>query len=173
MIGFRYNAQPQKFDNNNGTITNSTLLPELFTKLKQSVVIVNVANTTDPSNSSSGSGFIYDNDGHILTTMSAVAADTQGDIHIIFSNGTFSRAKVIGADRISDLALLLVQDVLPKDKLIPLPIGDSSQLRVGEQAITIASPFDISALLTEATIKGLGVPSSIRRTRNSRCRIIF
>jgi S1-C subfamily serine protease len=154
-----YNAEAQTFDNNDNNLINSTLLPELFTKVKQSVVTVNVANTTDPSDSSSGSGFIYDNDGHILTTMSAVAAaaDITGDIHITFSDETVHRAKVIGSDSFTDLAVLRVQDVVPKDKLIPLPLGNSSELRVGEQAITIASPFGISGLLTEGVISGLGV----------------
>lgn len=86
-----YNAEAQTFDNNDNNLINSTLLPELFRKVKQSVVTVNVANTTDPSDSSSGSGFIYDNDGHILTTMSVVAAaaDITGDIHITFQTKPF------------------------------------------------------------------------------------
>ena len=60
----------------------------------------------DPSNSTFGSGFIYDNDGHILTSMSAVAPDIKGDIHITFSDETIHYAKVIGADRFSDSAVL-------------------------------------------------------------------
>jgi S1-C subfamily serine protease len=154
LICFSYNARAQTFGYNNNI--HPTLLPELFSKVKQSVVTVNVANITDPSNSTSGSGFIYDNDGHILTSMSIVAADIKGDIHITFSDGTIYRAKVIGADRFSDLAVLQVQDV-SKDKLVPLPIGNSSELRVGEQAITIVSPFGIPGILTEGVISGLGV----------------
>jgi putative serine protease PepD len=109
LISFsRYNTEAQRFgDNiNSNNNTNSTLLTGLFTKVNQSVVTVNVANETDPSNSTSGSGFIYDNDGHVLTTRSAVAANIQGDIDITFSDGTIHRAKVIGTDRFSDLTVL-------------------------------------------------------------------
>ena len=155
IFSFSCNTEAQTFgDNNNLSFTTS--LPELFTKVKQSVVTVNAANSTDPANSSSGAGFIYDNYGHILTTMSAVAADIKGDIDITISDGTIYRAKVIGADALSDLAVLLAQD-MPKGKLVPLPIGNSSELRVGEQAITIASPFGLSGLLTEGIISGVGV----------------
>jgi S1-C subfamily serine protease len=161
ISSFSYNAEAQTFDNNTINVT----LSELFTKVKQSVVTVNVANTSDPSNSSFGSGFIYDNDGHILTTMSAVAAaDIAGEIDITFSDGTIHRAKVIGSDSFTDLAVLQVQeDVVTKDKLFPLPIGNSSELRVGEQAITIASPFGLSGLLTEGVIGKLGalIPSEL------------
>jgi S1-C subfamily serine protease len=156
LMYFSYNAKAQTFDNNNDNIISFTSLPELFTKVKQSVVTVNAANTTDPSNSSSGAGFIYDKDGHILTTMSAIAAYTQGDIHITFSDGTIYLAKVIGADWFSDLAVLQIQDI-PKDKLVPLPIGNSSELRVGDQAITITSIFDVPGLLIEGVISRLGV----------------
>jgi S1-C subfamily serine protease len=154
LLSFCYNAEAQTFRNNNND--SSSTLPELYSKVKQSVVTVNAANITDPSNSTSGSGFIYDNDGHILTTISAVEANIQGDIHITFSDGTIHRAKVIGDDRFSDLAVLQVQAV-SKGKLVPLPISNSSELRVGEQAITIASPFGIPGLLTEGIISGLGV----------------
>jgi S1-C subfamily serine protease len=56
----------------------------------------------------------------------AAAADITEDIHITFSDETFHRAKVIGSDSFTDLAVLQVQDVVPKDKLIPLPLGNSS-----------------------------------------------
>ena len=101
FISFSCKAEAQTFSDDNNIIS-FTLLPELFTKVKQSVVAVNVANETDPSNSTFGSGFIYDNDGHILTSMSAVAADIKGDIHVTFSDETIHYAKVIGADRFSD-----------------------------------------------------------------------
>ena len=153
LIYFNYNVKAQTFDNN---IISLTLLPELFSKVKQSVVTVNVANTINPSNSTSGSGFVYDNDGHILITMSAIAADTQGNIHVTFPDETIYRAKVIGADRFSDPQYVQVQDV-SKDKLVPLAIGNSSELRVGEQAITIASIFGVPGLLKEGVISGLGV----------------
>jgi hypothetical protein len=57
LISFSYNAKAQTFGDN---IISFTSLPELFSKVKQSIVTVNAANTMDPSNSSSGAGFIYD-----------------------------------------------------------------------------------------------------------------
>ena len=111
---------------------------------------------------------IYDNDGHILTSMSAIAACIKGDIHVTFSDEIIHRAKVIGR-----IGFLILQDEVQdasKDKLVPLPIGNSSELRVGEQAITIASPFGIPGILTEGVISGLGVLPVRRKSRRKNTR---
>ena len=66
-----------------------------------------------------------------------------------------------------DLPVLEDKDA-SKDKLVPLPIGNSSELRVGEQAITIASPFGIPGILTEGVISGLSSATRQKKKQGER-----
>ena len=169
-----YNAQAQALDssnngnntphisnsNNNSTSSSPLLqlpLPELFTKVKQSVLEIQASNTTentDKTETALGSGFVYDKNGHIITSYSVVN-DTKS-FNVKFWNGSIYPANIIGSDRFTDLAVLQLQNV-SGDKLVPLAFANSSKLKVGEQAITIASQFGISGLLTEGVISGLGI----------------
>src|SRR5215204_7370584 len=72
-----------------------------------------------------------------------------------FSDGTIYTGKVIGSDYHSDLAILLIDDV-PKEKLFPLKLGNSSNLIVGETVAAVGNPFGLSGSLTEGIISGLG-----------------
>ena len=70
--------------------------------------------------------------------------------------GTYN-AKLIGGDPFSDLAVLqLEREDIPSDKLVPLPIGDSTALSVGEGVVAIGNPFGLSGSMTEGIISGLG-----------------
>jgi S1-C subfamily serine protease len=151
-------------------------LPELFRKVEGSVV--QVSTSTDGGNadgiSGLGSGFVYDRDGHILTNYHVVAsaiADNDRlvsinpglDITVTFLDGSSYNARVVGSDRFSDLAVLKLEgDRIPYNKLVPLPIGDSISLRVGEQVVAIGNPYGLSGSMTEGIISGLGrmIPSS-------------
>ncbi len=99
-----------------------------------------------------GSGFIIDNEGHIVTNNHVVeAADS---VEVTFSDGTTVEAQVIGSDPDSDLAVLQV-DVLA-DSLRPIRWGDSDELRVGQRAIAIGNPFGLDGTLTTGIISALG-----------------
>jgi S1-C subfamily serine protease len=102
-----------------------------------------------------GSGFIYDNSGHIITNYHVVAGSDPNDISITFIDGTVYRATVVGADQYSDLAVLHVEDNVPADKLIPLPLANSSGLLVGQEVVAIGNPFGLSGSMTEGIISGL------------------
>ena len=158
-----------------GTNPTQLTLPELFRKVEGSVVQVSTSIDGDDANGKSGlgSGFIYDRDGHIITNYHVVASaivDTNrlvsinGDsgITVTFLDGSAYNARVVGSDQFSDLAVLKLEgDHIPYDKLVPLSIGDSIPLRVGEQVVAIGNPYGLSGSMTEGIISGLGrmIPS--------------
>ena len=136
---------------------NSLTLTDLFEETQQSVVQVSgTLNEEDPFfGTSLGSGFIYDNIGHIITNYHVVAGSNPDDISITFIDGTVYRARVVGADQYSDLAVLRVQDDIPADKLIPLPLANSSGLLVGQEVVAIGNPFGLSGSMTDGIVSGL------------------
>ena len=146
-------ANAVQITRNNNTLT----LTDLFEETQQSVVQVSgTLNEDDPLfGISLGSGFIYDNSGHIITNYHVVAGSDPNDISITFIDGTVYRARVVGADQYSDLAVLRVEDNVPADKLIPLRLANSSGLLVGQEVVAIGNPFGLSGSMTEGIISGL------------------
>jgi S1-C subfamily serine protease len=136
---------------------NSLTLTELFEVTQQSAVQVSGTSSEDTPffGVSLGSGFVYDNIGHIVTNYHVVAGSNPDDISITFIDGTVYRARVVGTDQYSDLAVLRVQDDIPTDKLIPLPLGNSSGLLVGQEVVAIGNPFGLSGSMTEGIVSGL------------------
>ena len=100
----------------------------------------------------SGSGFVWDSEGRIVTNHHVVAgADS---VRVLFPDGTDVEARVLGTDPDSDLAVLEVD--LPADYLKPLELGDSQALRPGEIALAIGAPFGRDFTLTRGIISALG-----------------
>jgi S1-C subfamily serine protease len=135
-------------------------LPELYEKAKNSVVQIEVLEPTLNSTFEDmqfDAGFVYDKEGHIVTSSGAVP--NEEDLIVSFLDGTVYNATLIGSDYFSDLAVLSIHDI-SQDKLIPLPLGNSSELDVGEQVAAIGNPFGISGVLTEGAIGRLevGIP---------------
>ncbi|MGZ5490053.1 MAG: S1C family serine protease [Nitrososphaeraceae archaeon] len=135
--------------------TNKTqTLSELFKNVEKSVVQISSEDeTTELLGSRLGSGFVYDKNGHVVTNNHVTSGGK--DLHVTFSDGTIYTGKVIGSDPHSDLAILLIDDV-PKEKLFPLTLGNSSNLIVGETVAAVGNPFGLSGSLTEGIISGLG-----------------
>ncbi|MCA9971524.1 MAG: trypsin-like peptidase domain-containing protein [Anaerolineales bacterium] len=102
---------------------------------------------------SQGSGFVYDAAGHIITNNHVV--DGAVEITVIFHDGTEADATLVGADPDADLAVLQVTDVDPA-YLVPLPIGDSNGLRVGQFVVAIGNPFGLANSMTTGIVSGLG-----------------
>lgn len=128
-------------------------LADLFEKSDDGVVKVSVRRSTElPSSRSLGSGFVYDVNGHIITN-NHVVEDAQ-KITVTFLDGTSYNAKVIGTDPYTDLAVIKVDADL--SLLHPLPIGDSSNLRVGDQVAAIGNPFGLSGSMTSGIVSQLG-----------------
>ncbi|MFZ0345040.1 MAG: trypsin-like peptidase domain-containing protein [Nitrososphaeraceae archaeon] len=179
-------TETQNSTNNGSTIrgtnissTNITLPltpTEIFSKVQDSVVQVTTTNTdiAGPLNSGLGSGFVYDNDGHIITNYHVVAlaslsgessnnissSNNNTDIIVTFNDGSVYNARVVGADRFSDIAVLRVENI-SESKLVPLTFGNSSQAKIGEQVVAIGNPFGLSGTLTVGVVSGLGrtIPS--------------
>mgnify|MGYP001619809867 CR=1 FL=1 len=144
------------------TVGESTPLPtklgeislaDLFEKSDDGVVKVSVRRSTElPNSRALGSGFVYDVNGHIITN-NHVVEDAQ-KITVTFLDGMSYNAKVIGTDPYTDLAVIKV-DADPS-LLHPLPIGDSSNLRVGDQIAAIGNPFGLSGSMTSGIVSQLG-----------------
>lgn len=101
-----------------------------------------------------GSGFVYDKEGHIITNSHVIVPGENQRIDVTFSDGTIYRASVTGIDQYSDLAVLHVEGI-PEEKLVPLPLGNSSDLYVGQQIAAIGNPFGLSGSLSQGIISGL------------------
>ncbi len=99
-----------------------------------------------------GSGFVYDTQGHIVTNDHVIQNADQ--VNVLLSNGTSLSADVIGYDSYYDLAVLHVD--VPPDALTPLTLGDSSQLLVGQSVAAIGDPFGLEDTLTTGIISALG-----------------
>ncbi len=104
-----------------------------------------------------GSGFVFDREGHIVTNNHVV--ENAETLEVVFASGERRYADVSGADVDSDLAVIAV-DSLPGDAQ-PLPLGDSSQLQTGQFVVAIGNPFG------EAGSMSIGVISALGRTIES------
>ncbi|QPC82445.1 trypsin-like peptidase domain-containing protein [Phototrophicus methaneseepsis] len=101
---------------------------------------------------SRGSGFVYDNEGHIITNAHVVRNSTE--IRVTFNNGYIIDAEVVGADSYSDLAVIRVET--EASRLQPLSLADSDRVRVGQRAIAIGNPFGLNSSMSAGIVSGLG-----------------
>ncbi|MCL4805616.1 MAG: trypsin-like peptidase domain-containing protein [Anaerolineae bacterium] len=101
--------------------------------------------------SGSGSGFIVDAGGYIVTNNHVIAEG--GEINVLFHDGDVKTAELVGTDSQADIALLKV-DAAPGE-LTALPLGDSNALQVGQSVIAIGAPFGLPNTLTTGVVSGL------------------
>ena len=99
-----------------------------------------------------GSGFVWDQDGHIVTNYHVVQ-DAQ-DVEVTFLDSVTVPAEIVGADPDSDLAVLRVER--SGDRLAPVALGDSNKVFVGQRAIAIGNPFGQEWTLTTGVVSALG-----------------
>jgi serine protease Do len=129
--------------------TGSVQLPDMFPNIPQ---MPNSPDTQPPTNQSLGSGFVWDTQGNIITNNHVVNGADK--IEVTFSDDTVATAELVGTDPDSDLAVIHVN--LPPDQLVPVQIGDSDSLRVGQLAIAIGNPFGLEGTMTVGIISALG-----------------
>lgn len=141
-----------------GLLAQEVLLAELYEAVNPSVVNVNITTRTGEG---AGSGLIYDREGHVVTNNHVVEDATQ--VYVTFADGTLVKANVLGTDPGSDLAVLQVQ--ASARELVPVTLGDSDNLRVGQMAIAIGNPFGLEGTMTSGIISALGrvMPASSSR----------
>lgn len=141
----------------NSTTQASLALPDLFSKVQKSVVQVTERDNSNQLGSRLGSGFVYDKDGHIITNYHVVTSGTNNnnELQVTFLDGNVYPADLVGVDQFADLAVIKVKDISP-DKLAPLPLANSSSLRIGETVVAIGNPFGLSGSMTQGIVSGLG-----------------
>ncbi len=136
------------------------LVTNLYERVGPSVVhitaqVITVSFFFGPTpNEGTGSGFVYDEQGHIVTNYHVIeGAET---IEVKFSDDFAIPARVIGIDPPNDLAVLGLETLPPN--LEPLTLGSSEDLRVGQRTIAIGNPFGLDRTLTTGVVSALGRP---------------
>jgi S1-C subfamily serine protease len=165
-------AAAQSQPSNNPTLPSSSTstassLPDVFQKVENSVVqitstksnpneviILNGVPQTGRS-TALGSGFVYDNQGHIVTNYHVIDGASRADV--TFTDGNTYSANVVGKDPNSDLSILQITSNFSEEKgVVPLPLANSSAVRPGEQVIAIGNPFGLSGTITTGIISQKG-----------------
>ena len=147
--------------------SSSLSLTDIFKRVENSVVQITttISNPNEiiiingkrlSGNSTAlGSGFIYDGKGHIVTNNHVVPDAfniTNKVVDVAFTDGNTYQAKVMGRDPFSDIAVLQLIGNFSDEKLVSLPITNSSNLQVGQQVIAIGNPFGLSGSMTTGII---------------------
>lgn len=128
------------------------LISGIYERVSPSVVSISVVGrTANGMFGSGGTGFVIDTQGHIVTNAHVVEDADQ--IEVNFIDGTIVSASVVGEDPDSDLAVISVD--VPTERLVPVPLGDSDALFIGETVLAIGSPFGQRWTLTSGIISAL------------------
>jgi len=99
-----------------------------------------------------GSGFLFDNQGHILTNYHVV--ENAAQIEIVFPSGFRAKGELIGSDLDSDIAVVKV--ILSDTSLVPLALGSSSEVKVGQSVVAIGNPYGLSGTMTVGIVSARG-----------------
>ncbi len=143
-------------------IDQERLLIELYRRASPAVVSIDVVASLPDDHPSvpglpdsrrgQGSGFLYDDQGHIVTNNHVVEGSQQ--LQVRWADGTSVLADLVGTDPDSDLAVIRVRELPPG--AAPLPLGDSRKVEVGQTAVAIGNPFGEQNTLTVGVVSGLG-----------------
>lgn len=138
-------------------LTDSELqLTDLYTRISPSIVSINIVERFggEFEEISGGSGFVYDQGGHIITNYHVVnEVSSDGRIEVNFIDGTIVRAEVVGEDPDSDLAVIRVD--VPQERLFPVTFADSEDLVIGQTTVALGSPFGQRWTMTTGIISAL------------------
>ena len=155
-----YEPRPiaQRPDDKLGADEQTTI--DVFSKFSRSVVhVTSLALRRDRMTmdvteipQGTGSGFVWDQDGHIVTNFHVVQDAARASVTL--NDGSTYPATLVGVAPDKDLAVLKID--APPSKLLPLPIGKSANLRVGQKVLAIGNPFGLDQTLTTGVISGLG-----------------
>jgi putative serine protease PepD len=118
-------------------------------------VKINVANTQEQG---SGSGIIISSDGEILTNNHVASVGQGGQITVNFNDGSAKRARILGTDPTTDLAVIKAEGV---SGLQPATMDTSGNVEVGENVVAIGSPFGLQATVTSGIVSALNRPVSV------------
>ncbi len=127
---------------------------EIYQRVRQAIVRVSDGERTV------GSGFIFDDKAHIVTAHHVT--EKLSNIYIIFPDGSISPATITGSSKQSDIAVLTLENEAIVE---PLILADSATVKIGEQVVTIGSPFDLMETLTSGIVSQTNRFVEIERTR--------
>ena len=131
------------------------LLASLYQRVNPAVVYIEVlmqrGGGLQPV--SSGSGFMIDKDGYVVTNNHVVeGADS---LQVVLADGSVvNEVEIVGRDPYSDIAVIRMD--APSDRLTPLELGDSDALRVGQRVIAIGNPFGLQGTMTSGVVSAVG-----------------
>lgn len=166
---------PSVLDQDNVLGALQSALADLYAEVNPSVVSIQViqqrggASTPSPEDAlqpfarGSGSGFVWDTEGHIVTNYHVIEGATR--INVGFADGTTAAATVVGTDPYSDLAVLRVE--LPANQLKPVQLAQQ-EVRVGQLSVAIGNPFGLQNTMTVGFISALGRSLPVGATLGSR-----
>ena len=156
LVSYSQAAQPTP------TVVSATLVAEadaaqavlinVYQRVDPSVVNIEVNTDSTDDLDASGSGFVIDTDGHIVTN-SHVIQDARS-ILVTFYDGYTATGKQVGIDQYSDLAVIQVD--VAKTHLMPVVFGDSSNLQVGQRVVAIGNPFGLLSSMTTGIVSATG-----------------
>ena len=162
-------AMVGRLDADSLVAAQETVMTRIYQKALPSVVNIQVAPGLEKNNGTgefpnmprlpedfggrgAGSGFVWDDQGRIVTNQHVVGgAET---VTVIFSDRTQVQAKVLGGDSDSDLAVLELER--PIEGLVPIDLGDSNDVLVGQLAVAIGAPFGQSFTMTSGIVSAVG-----------------
>lgn len=152
-------AKVQSIDYETITAINSAVLSvvqdtyqTIYTDVNPSVVNIQVTEAYGWTTATGeGSGFVWDDKGNIVTNNHVI--DNANNITVVFSDGTTTSAKVVGSDPQSDLAVIKVDPTLVS--LVPVQMGDSQDVKVGDLVIAIGNPYGLSGTMTQGIVSAL------------------
>ena len=138
------------------------LLTGLYDRVDPGVVSIQMLSD---QGSGLASGFVYDQEGNIITNYHVVDGAT--DLEVDFPSGVKVHGEVVGTDTDSDIAVIKVS--VPAGTLFPLTLGNSNQVKVGQSVVAIGNPFGLSSSMTLGIVSARGrTLDSIRQTSEGR-----
>ncbi len=124
-------------------------LVKLYQRVNPGVVTISVLSE---KGGGLGSGFVLDKEGHIVTNFHVILG--AAEVEVDFPSGYKTRGTIVGTDPDSDLAVLKVD--APPEELIPIPLGDSDSVQVGQLVVAIGNPHGLASTMTTGIISSLG-----------------
>ncbi len=128
--------------------TTDSTVAEIYKRVSGAVVEITVSSANGQAQ---GSGFVYDDEGHVITNHHVV--EGADNVSVKFSDGSTHDGTVLGSDPSTDLAVIEVD--APASLLQPLDLADSDELEVGDGAIAIGSPFGLEQTVTAGIVSAL------------------
>jgi S1-C subfamily serine protease len=128
----------------------------VYQSVNKSVVNITTATEAaglfgDESTTGTGSGFVIDREGHILTNYHVV--ENAGSVQVTLFDGSTYDVRIVGEDASNDVAVVRIK--VGSDRLFPVAFGDSSRLLVGQKVLALGNPFGLERTLTTGIISSL------------------